>query len=287
MIVRLQECSSYHLRLTFAALSLLKNYTTTASTRLNSQATRVGGGSEMTSRRQSSQLLLFLYLLTSLMVNARPFNEQDDVEMVAPFNSDASEIADTAACPAECTCSTGALSDLVVQCRSYQGLHANSLLPRLANQMEGFVTRLDIDGSQIPVLIEDFLNNDRGYVKSLRSLRLTNSAPNLEINDLDISQCNIATLPRNAFNRLYDLTSLNLSHNALTNLHFPLVLRKLQNLDLSHNRLSGTLNANLLGSCNELETLRLSWNQGLRLPDDGLQGDLSLEKLPDRIFGLW
>jgi len=104
---------------------------------------------------------------------------------------------------------------------------------------------------------------------------LIDLSSDLSINVLDISQCNIDRLPRDVFYNLRDLITLNASHNHLTNLYEPFVLRQLRYLDLSFNSLSGPLDKNLLAHSTDLETLRLAWNQGLQLPDFGFLGDLT------------
>lgn len=104
---------------------------------------------------------------------------------------------------------------------------------------------------------------------------LTDLSTEVSINELDISQCNIDRLPRDVFYNLRSLITLNISHNHLTNLYSPFVLRQLRYLDLSFNSLSGGLDKNLLTHSPNLESLKLAWNDGLLLPDFGFLGDLT------------
>jgi Leucine-rich repeat (LRR) protein len=104
---------------------------------------------------------------------------------------------------------------------------------------------------------------------------LTDLSTEVSINELDVSQCNIDRLPRDVFYNLRSLITLNISHNHLTNLYSPFVLRQLRYLDLSFNSLSGGLDKNLLTHSPNLETLRLAWNDGLLMPEFGFLGDLT------------
>ncbi|XP_059482717.1 leucine-rich repeat-containing protein 15-like [Neocloeon triangulifer] len=99
--------------------------------------------------------------------------------------------------------------------------------------------------------------------------------PNLAITELDISQCNIDKLPIDLFYNLPELINLNISNNLLTNLYSPFVLRQLRYLDISHNSLFGALDKNLFTHTLNMETLKLSWNEGLQLPEYGFLGDLT------------
>jgi Leucine-rich repeat (LRR) protein len=109
----------------------------------------------------------------------------------------------------------------------------------------------------------------------LNASSLTDLSTEVSINELDISQCNIDRLPRDVFYNLRSLITLNISHNHLTNLYSPFVLRQLRYLDLSFNSLSGGLDRNLLTNSPNLETLKLAWNDGLLLPEFGFMGDLT------------
>lgn len=104
---------------------------------------------------------------------------------------------------------------------------------------------------------------------------LTDLSSKVSINELDISQCNIDRLPLDVFYNLRSLITLNISHNHLTNLYSPFVLRQLRYLDLSFNSLSGGLDKNLLTNSPNLETLKLAGNEGLLLPEFGFLGDLT------------
>ncbi|CAB3376706.1 Hypothetical predicted protein [Cloeon dipterum] len=104
---------------------------------------------------------------------------------------------------------------------------------------------------------------------------LTELNPEVGISDLDISQCDLDLLPVDLFYYLPELINLNISHNHLTTLNAPFVLRQLQYLDVSYNALEGTLDKNLFTHTSRLETLRVSHNQGLELPEYGFLGDLT------------
>lgn len=112
---------------------------------------------------------------------------------------------------------------------------------------------------------------------------------------LDLSFNAIESIADDSFDDLIKLTSLNISHNKLTTINNPHILknlRKLRDLDLSHNNLNGlTLNF----SYNPLiRHLYLSKNDELNLTESSLHGlfslvelhleDCNLRNLPNKLF---
>lgn len=116
------------------------------------------------------------------------------------------------------------------------------------------------------------LNVQNNHLSSLRGVRIES------LQKLDISLCKFSTIDADTFSGFPDIRDLNLSGNAITAINSKAFqhMTKLQNLDLSNNKLIGPLPNEIFISNIQLETLKLANNPEMKkFPEAGFQGEFS------------
>lgn len=150
---------------------------------------------------------------------------------------------------------------------------------------------------------ENLTQNDRIDTESLVIERLAFRHIESAIENLDLSQNNIKSLPNDLFCPFLNLQTLNLSNNALANLtSFGLIdpatgrlcLQELYDLDLSNNRLESVPETSGVAALKNLQNLNLSYNKIIEITELTFSAlrklsilDLSnnnLRSLPNRTF---
>ncbi|KPM12045.1 toll-like protein [Sarcoptes scabiei] len=150
---------------------------------------------------------------------------------------------------------------------------------------------------------ENLTQNDRIDGESLVIERLAFRHIESAIENLDLSQNNIKSLPNDLFCPFLNLQTLNLSNNALANLtSFGLIdpatgrlcLQELYDLDLSNNRLESVPETSGVAALKNLQNLNLSYNKIIEITELTFSAlrklsilDLSnnnLRSLPNRTF---
>lgn len=116
------------------------------------------------------------------------------------------------------------------------------------------------------------LNMQNNRLTSLRGVRIKS------LQKLDLSLCKFSTVDADTFFGFPDIRDLNLSGNAITAINSNAFqhMTKLQNLDLSNNKLTGPLPNDIFINNIQLETLKLANNPEMnKFPEKGFQGEFS------------
>lgn len=116
------------------------------------------------------------------------------------------------------------------------------------------------------------LNMHNNHLSSLRGVRIES------LQTLDLSLCKFSTIDADTFIGFPDIRHLYLSGNAITAINSNAFqhMTKLQNLDLSNNKLTGPLPNDIFINNIQLETLKLANNPEMKkFPEKGFQGEFS------------
>ncbi|GFG35698.1 hypothetical protein Cfor_04570 [Coptotermes formosanus] len=140
---------------------------------------------------------------------------------------------------------------------------------------------LDLSSNKLSQLRSDMFENNLEMVSlnirnnSLSSLKGV-TIESLE--KLDLGQCKFSIIDADTFSGFPDIRELNLDGNGITSINSGAFknMTKLQNLDLSNNKLTGPLSDDIFISNIQLETLKLANNPEMKkFPETGFQGVFS------------
>ena len=140
---------------------------------------------------------------------------------------------------------------------------------------------LDLSSNKLAQLKSDVFENNGEIVSlkvrnnplsSLKGVRIEN------LQTLDVGLCNFSVIDADTFSGFPNIRDLNLDGNGITSINSNAFksMSRLQNLDLSNNKLTGPLSGDIFITNFQLETLKLANNPGMKkFPETGFQGNFS------------
>jgi len=166
---------------------------------------------------------------------------------------------------------------------TYINLASNNLtdLPKETFSQLLELDYLDLSSNKLRQLKSDMFENNIEIV----SLKVRNNplsslkGVRMEIlQTLDLGLCNFSVIDADTLSGFPNIRDLNLDGNGITSINSNALksMPKLQNLDLSNNKLAGPLSGDIFVKNIQLETLKLANNPEMKkFPETGFQGDFS------------